>query len=339
MSQSRVQQEMKEVGFAAEDLGTLFCTLDSDGSGDVSLEECCEGFVKMKLSMRGVDRVVAYFRKAFAEADADGSGTLCMNEFKGLTKSARVLKRLAALGVSTEEVECMFERLSMMGPNRGADVGKLDGMSLTADDMISCFLAVREHGIVQSRGVNFLRRIFLEGDVDCSNSLTRPEMQKAFCTQRVSEGLRKLELKEPDWMGIFDALDCDGDGDLSWCELSQGMCMMWMHSSGPPDGQTRNPAKGNELAAVQGSQSQPHHTSVLVTGSVAAVVAATAMIESTGKSPQSGKLPRAASKEHAKVSFVTEEENDKKEIVKEGGLSVSTSATTMTPDASIQSLV
>merc|ERR1719230_1485700 len=101
----------------------------------------------MKLSMRGADRAIAYFRKAFAEADVDGSGTLSMHEFKDLTSNPRVLKRLAALGVQIGEVEVLFEQLSISGNKRGAEVGSLDGQSITADEMIAGFLAVRNNGL------------------------------------------------------------------------------------------------------------------------------------------------------------------------------------------------
>mmetsp|Transcript_46387 Transcript_46387/g.72352 ORF Transcript_46387/g.72352 Transcript_46387/m.72352 type:complete len:501 (+) Transcript_46387:1-1503(+) len=225
MAQEQVQQELKEIGFGLEDLSTFFSTIDKDGSGDVTLDELCEGFIKLRLSMRGTDRSIAYFRKAFAEADLDGNGTLSMEEFSALCSNPKVLKRLAALGVHFEEVETLFETLSHRRGGKSSDTD--ENLGLTADDMVAGFLAIRDVGLGETRGMNLLRQLFREADTDKSNTLSREEMQRAFCTPKVSQKLHRLQLKEPDWMDIFDALDLDGNGDISWSELSQGICHLW----------------------------------------------------------------------------------------------------------------
>jgi Ca2+-binding EF-hand superfamily protein len=237
MAQQQVRQELKEIGVPVEDIGTFFCHLDKDHSGDVTLDELCEGFIKLKLSMRGVDRSIAYFRKAFAEADVDDSGTLSIHEFKALCSNPRVLKRLGALGVQVGEVETLFETLCIKGLDKSGMSTSASGFRpaspsadarfITADDLIAGFLAVRKVGLGEQRGVNMLRQIFLEADVNGDNSLDREEMRAAFCTERVSQKLQRLQLTEPDWMAIFDALDTDGNGDISWAELSQGVCTLW----------------------------------------------------------------------------------------------------------------
>jgi len=217
MNQPQVQQEIKELGIEINDINTFYSKLDQDGSGDVTADELCEGFIKMKLSMKGVDRAVAYIRKAFAEADTDNSNSLSSHEFKNLCTNPSVLKRLGALGIAQPEVEAMLEHLT----------SSADSKPITVDEMVAGFLSVREKGLGESRGINVLRQIFAEADADSSQNLTRTELRRAFCTEKVSKKLQHLQLKEPDWIGIFDALDTDKSGEVSWAELSQGMRQFW----------------------------------------------------------------------------------------------------------------
>lgn len=327
MSQTKVQQEMKDCGIPPEELNTLFSNIDQDGSGDITLDELCAGFTKLKQAMRGSERAMAYFRKAFAEADVDGSGTLSMHEFKALTSNSRVLKRLAALGVCLGEVETMFENLSVRG-DRGRNSGlPLEGQSLTADDMIAGFLAVRETGQSQSRGVNFLRQLFTEADADGSGSLSRTEFQKYLCTEKVHKKLLELQLKEPDWMGIFDALDLDGNGTISWQELSQGICQMWKEES--PDQAEDEPSKqvsNTSNAADQGSQSalKPQLSKVQVQDARGSEVDVDAEEDTE---------TRKRMTVHFSVDADAVEETDK-----QASPVVPSSPSTMTPDDSAQSL-
>jgi Ca2+-binding EF-hand superfamily protein len=312
MAQPRVQQSMKDIGIPPEELGTLFSTIDRDGSGDVTLDELCEGFIKMKLSMRGADRAIAFFRKAFREADSDESGTLSLEEFQKMIANPQVLKRLESLGVNLEQVEVLFEQLCTRG--NGANVGKLQGHTITADDLIAGFLSVREAGLGESRGVNFLRQVFLEADEDGSNSLSRPEMQKAFCSERVSNKLARLQLKEPDWMAIFDALDLDHNGTISWSELSQGMRSMWKQAI-DDDIQAQakkfTQAKTANLIPMAYTEDQRQSS-----------------FYSSHRESHSG-----SSSSSQKVNF-----DSKYTETKDAAMIVSASAETMTPAASLQSL-
>lgn len=76
-------------------------------------------------------------------------------------------------------------------------------------------------------GMNFLRQAFKMGDVDGSGSLTYLELSDAFSTDAVQQKLEKLQLTVPDWEGIFDAIDADGDGELTWEEMSRGIEAIW----------------------------------------------------------------------------------------------------------------
>lgn len=216
MSLPKFMSQMQDLGFIVEDFRTLFQRLDADDSGKITLDELCEGFIKLKLSMQGNDRAVAYFRKVFLEADMDGNGFLDVLEFSRLCNDPKIIKRLNALGIEIGEIEGMFEELDSEGLQK-----------VSPEQMIAGFLKIRDHGLGESRGVNFLRVVFTEADADNSGSLEREEFSRAFCTERVSQRLQKLQLKVPEWMLIFDLLDLDESASISWAELSQGVTQLW----------------------------------------------------------------------------------------------------------------
>jgi len=208
---------MKQLQIQCDDLTTLFQKLDNDGSGEITLDELCEGFTKMKTSMKGSDRAIAYFRKMFKEVDKDDSATLNLKEFEEIMGSPHTLKRLAAFGVPEKEVEVIFEELATNAPSGG----------VTADSLIASFLKVRQTGLGESRGLNYLRTVFLEADANRSNTLTREEVKTFLCKDEVRTRIEMLKLQVPDWLGIFDTLDTNGDDNLSWDELSQGVMQLW----------------------------------------------------------------------------------------------------------------
>lgn len=216
LMQPKFQSEMKDLKIEVDDLTTLFHKMDTDGSGDVALDELCEMFVKMKLAMKGANRAIAYFRKIFKEADRDGSCTLSLKEFRDLVGNAQTKKRLATLGISADEMEALFEQ---MANNSTQEV--------SADCLVTGLLKVRETGLGESRGLNYLRSVFLEADENKNDCLSREEVTNCLCQDHVRARFEQFKLEVPDWLGIFDALDTDGDGNLSWDELSQGVTKLW----------------------------------------------------------------------------------------------------------------
>merc|ERR1712190_438954 len=93
--------------------------------------------------------------------------------------------------------------------------------------MVAGFLSLREPKSNISRGHNFMRQIFKIADENRSGTLTREEIRAAFYADAVNEKLISLGLKVPDWLEGFDAIDADGDEELSWAELSRGMNYLW----------------------------------------------------------------------------------------------------------------
>lgn len=81
------------------------------------------------------------------------------------------------------------------------------------------------------RAMNFLNSIFQVADVDGSGALSKVEVGKYLCRKEVTDKLSSLKLFVPDWLEMFDAMDVNGDGDLTWAELSTAMKSFWTQSS------------------------------------------------------------------------------------------------------------
>mmetsp|Transcript_97890 Transcript_97890/g.187802 ORF Transcript_97890/g.187802 Transcript_97890/m.187802 type:complete len:754 (+) Transcript_97890:1-2262(+) len=215
-SQPEYKAEMSRLGVNVSELEMLFRALDKEGTGEITLDVLCEGFIKMKQAMKGIDRAISYIKKAFSEVDADGSGSLDNEEFHKLFENPSVLKKLSSLGISTEDVE---ELLGMVDKDGGDEVG--------ITDIIENFVKLRDPKNAGLRGVRLMEKLFEEADADGSGELSKEEVQEAFGCPPVVAKLQKMRLRVPDWSTLFEELDLDGSGGLDWEELADGMKAFW----------------------------------------------------------------------------------------------------------------
>lgn len=227
LNQPEVIDQIHELGIEVGEFNVLFRSLDSDHSGEVTLDEFCEGFIKMKIAMRGMSRAIAYFRRVIAEKDVDGSGSLNLAEFMSLCSEPSIQKKMQALGIEIDEIETLFEEIISDKCHEESGAINKEDQEIDADHVISAFVRLRDPSLGGKRAMNFLRQMFIEADADNSGTLTRSEVKATFLTDRVSNKLDKLGLKVPDWLGIFDELDFNYDGTLSWDELHQGVSTLW----------------------------------------------------------------------------------------------------------------
>jgi len=177
--------------------------------------------VKMKLQMRGMDRVIAYLEKTFNEADKDNSGSLDRKEFDAVFSHPQVMRKLQSLGVSADDVSDLFEVID--------NQGRCDG-EITLEKAVVSFMQIRDVTKGGIRAITFLRKCFMEADEDFSGTLSKREVSHTFSKPNVRQRLEKMRLKIPDWNLLFDQLDTDGSGDLSWEEISEGMTSFWQQA-------------------------------------------------------------------------------------------------------------
>jgi len=215
--QSEFESEMGQLGISLSELDVLFLTLDRDGDGDLTWDEICDGFVTMKKSMKGIDRAISYIRKTFKDADEDESGTLDKQEFHALFDQPATLKKLEALGVSKDDIEDLFE---VVGKEQ-------EDPEITVDDIIQGFVRLRDPRNGGLRGLRILKHRFNAADADGSGDLSKEEVLKAFDSEEVINKLKIAELKTPDWSTLFEELDVDGSGGLTWEEIADGMKAFW----------------------------------------------------------------------------------------------------------------
>eukprot|EP00928_Gymnodinium_smaydae_P026272 TRINITY_DN20688_c0_g5_i2.p1 TRINITY_DN20688_c0_g5~~TRINITY_DN20688_c0_g5_i2.p1 ORF type:complete len:794 (+),score=180.94 TRINITY_DN20688_c0_g5_i2:896-3277(+) len=200
----------------AGELKMLFRHLDHDHSGEVSFQELSAGLGRLRAQMRGLSRSIVQLRRLFAEVDRDGSGSLDIGEFGAMLRSDGAQARLQHLGLSVTDAEELWDEISSGG-----------GVGVTLDDVFGAMLRIRDPRGPAVRGLSILAEAFLLADVQGTGFLTRREVVAVFGKERVLSRLTKLRLPVPDWAKVFDELDSDHDGGLSWAELRQGAEALW----------------------------------------------------------------------------------------------------------------
>jgi len=215
-----IAQLFKEVGINIEDLKAFFSTLDDDRSGFVTVDEMIQGLLSMKKSLKELERSIAYLRKVFKQADTDQSGTLTESEFWRILQSETVRTNLHTMGIETDEIDEIWAAVDSFAERMHQGV--------TADEMIAGLMALRDPSNNLQRALNFIRQVFKNADVNHYGSLSREEVNQHLCAPAISQRLQEFGVVVPDWDKVFDAIDLNGDGRLSWDEISQGTQACWM---------------------------------------------------------------------------------------------------------------
>jgi hypothetical protein len=217
-NQPQYKAEIGRLGVTLNEVDLLFVRLDRSGTGLLRQEDIIDGFVKLKVAMRGIDKAISYVKKVFSEADKDGSGTLDYDEFHNLFEQPVVLRKLESLGISLDDIEDLFIL-----------VEKEEGLAneLTVNQIIESLVRARDPANAGLRGLRILENYFDEADADGSGELSKQEVMDTFNSAVVVDKLHAAKLQVPDWCTLFEELDVDGSDELSWEEIEEGMKMYW----------------------------------------------------------------------------------------------------------------
>lgn len=211
-----IKEEMQRLGFNVQDLDLLFRSVDPNGTGAVQLDALVDGFVKLKTAMKGMEKLISYVRKSFSEADKEVAGAISISTFRQHFEHPTMLRKLQAMGVSKDDVSDLLAIVDDSGSG-----------SVRVDDIISVFVTLRDPKTRIVRGIRLLKLLFHQADADGHGSLDRSQVQGTFAQPEVEEKLKHLQLDTPNWLTLFEELDTNGDGDLDYPELQEGMTAYW----------------------------------------------------------------------------------------------------------------
>jgi len=187
--------------------------------GDLSCEDVTSGFIRIKESMRGIEKAVMSIEKAFAEADTNSSGAIELDEFQRLIEDPAMVRKCVAIGLSLEDIELCYEQVGQL-----VDTTNLVMMV----NILESLMRLRDPNCRGLTGVQFLGTKFSEADVDGSGGLSKEEVIECFGAVEVVQKLESLKLSIPNWEVLFEELDVDGSGELSWEEVCDGMTGFWL---------------------------------------------------------------------------------------------------------------
>lgn len=130
---------------------------------------------------------MASLRIAFAKLDADGNGTLTLDEMKAGARE---------LGIDVKEMEALFEKMDTDGS------GEIDYIEF-ADNYADY-------------ATQKLRRVFEKLDIDGSGTISLKEMKA---------GIQELGIDENDLEPLFRKMDSDNSGEVDYAEFTENLLM------------------------------------------------------------------------------------------------------------------
>jgi len=196
-------------------LETLSEEYPEDSDGDMSLDVLVASVLKLKETVKSMERAISPLERAFDEID-EGSGAVPIADLKSQLQTPSLMRKLVPAGLSTHDMRFMFRLLE-----------EADVTTVTMQDIVKTLLKARDPQFAIRRGLDTLGRYFEQADIDDSGGLSREEVMDTLTTARVCDELAAANLENPDWEVLFDELDVDGSGDLSWEEIEDGMTLFW----------------------------------------------------------------------------------------------------------------
>jgi len=223
LRQPWTQNSLEELGVVVDDVKLLFLRLDADDSGTISLKEFVDGLLKLRNEMMLLEKGVRAMRKAFVKIETKHSSCtgITKEQFLEYMRIPANSDALKEAGIQVADVNDLWQA------SQQAIACDANSVDLSAEALVAGYMDLHlEKGRI-IRAMTFLNSIFQVADVDGSGSLSKEEVGRYLCRKEVTEKLQTLKLFVPDWLEIFEAMDSDGDGGLSWAELSTAMQCIW----------------------------------------------------------------------------------------------------------------
>jgi Ca2+-binding EF-hand superfamily protein len=218
----RFKEELDKNKVTVSEINVLFADMERNlleeyGSvKEVRASTVLEALMQQKGSLRSVERAIVAINNAFEEYDDDNSGSLDFLEFQALTQEPRFVRKMGNFGLSTEELANLFQIFE----DDGVD-------AITMEQVVEGFLSLHDARYKTRNGLKLLRLLFDQADVDQTGGLGPDQVLETFGAPEVIEKLKRFRLQVPDWEHLFEELDTDGSGDLSWDEIQDGMRGFW----------------------------------------------------------------------------------------------------------------
>lgn len=178
--------QVRQLGLALGELSVVFSRADTDRSGDVTLDELSQGFLKIKQETRGIEKILLFLEETFDAADADASGSLSKEEFVACFSEDAVKEKLTKMGVDIDELDSLFDSL---------DEDKSGDISL--GEVLSGFIHLRNPATAASRLLMAMEREFLNHDKDMDLTLTRAEFRQFMRTPALVGKLKLCKRLSP----------------------------------------------------------------------------------------------------------------------------------------------
>eukprot|EP00405_Crypthecodinium_cohnii_P008050 CAMPEP_0206420562 /NCGR_PEP_ID=MMETSP0324_2-20121206/923_1 /ASSEMBLY_ACC=CAM_ASM_000836 /TAXON_ID=2866 /ORGANISM="Crypthecodinium cohnii, Strain Seligo" /LENGTH=737 /DNA_ID=CAMNT_0053884483 /DNA_START=49 /DNA_END=2258 /DNA_ORIENTATION=- len=193
------------------------------GNDDVSFEEIIACVMQIKQALKGYDRAIAYIERTFDDFDLDKSGTLDSAEFQRLLEEPTLQRKLTSIGFDKQDFQNIFEVLK-----------DDESIAISMEQVAEGCMCLRDCSFAARRGLRLLQRHFVKSNRGAAKgSLSKEQVLSDFYVPEITERLVSMHLTPPDWSMMFDELDVDGSGDLSWEEISDGMLAFWQNTWRP----------------------------------------------------------------------------------------------------------
>jgi Ca2+-binding EF-hand superfamily protein len=216
----KFKEKMTKLGFSPTQVKDLFTHFEATGVGKVSPDELVKGFVKIKTSTRGMEKVLAFLKKTFENADEDGSGELDQAEFNAAFTTNAARQDLLRIGVDPDDVTSLF-----------AECDKDGSGQVTLDEFVSAFIILRNPAKAHERLMQTIERLFYEfHEADkFDDTMFRRSMpvsggkfRKFWTQEHVQRKFRKFkDLPDPD--SLYNMLDPDKARSVTFDAMMDGL--------------------------------------------------------------------------------------------------------------------